>query len=712
MPTEKKGIIWWNCFLSSSDSFYDNLSCIGHLLRKNGQELVVLSPEGDYSRCDGFTHVVVTLSLCEMGRAIQNLHTPSQTPTAISAYPELVEAEQQWCGQRPPYETEALILRALHLWEKAFTILRPSVIMAWGRTIPFARLLIRQAQLTQTPCYIAERGLSENTLFLGLLGQGQITDIGLRLPFIAPPLEDTKIEDEWKKITSYYATTSQEKYKTSINEDFIQLQKELENETKPIIVYFGAFDVGSGITFHDTRSGDRLGGWIRHSKDGALAVAESLSRVFPASILLIQPHPGCYFDIENSYDNVDIRSVNGIDYRKLVAISNISVTPISSVQMACFFQNKPVITLCNSFFSGRDIAYEAYNSKDLDQSLLDAFHQKKQAIKHQQAKALIVTLFREEFIGLSDDAPCALKKTHLVQHLARFLYFQPYPIDTAEDRIHSFQSFLNLCTAKPHDWSPQELANAIGQENWLYLKHIINHDYMQELVQIAHSHPFEQEHMHTDLNHILAPARHSYQTLEHSRQELEHSYQTLAHSHQELEYSYQTLERSHQELEHKFQELNHKFNEKLNKFHQLKESSSQKCRTLTETIHATQAKNSSLNNNIEIYKTQNDNNKQKIYDLRNNIDFLNEENRLLKLQIYTLEEKNSFLKSWIRGSVHRYRTKRYASLRNKIFNRHEAKAIAEIDPVDYLFAHPDLAKTGINPDFHWRSTRKNKASST
>jgi len=463
---EPSGIIWWVCFLASTDSIYDHISRIGAALSDNGQLLVVIGPEGDYSRCKGFAHLAVPLSIADQGRKWAEVLTSGGLPMTATALQELMDAEFLWCGTQRSLETDFLVLRALSFWEKAFAMMRPCVILTWGTTLPFSRLMLRLAQITQTPSYAMERGLTENTLMMNLVGQCQVSNIGVRLPFIDPIHPNDLVDLEWSTISSYYKKLPQRNY-SSANRDMDQglLTRDRERPA-PAILYLGAFDVGSGMAFDDIRTGDRLGGWIRSSSDGAEAVAECLSQLVPGAALYFKSHPAGKIEIRREYKNIEIVNCDTIDFRQLIAECDVCITPISTTQIYGFIYDKPIITLANGFFAGRDITYEAHSMTSLKKQLLAAIEQRGWADKREIAKKLITALFREEFIGLDDEVPCALRTRHLVEHLSRFTNYKHPSSQPALERLQQFQAFSDWVSGRQVPLSRDTLAAAIGIEEW------------------------------------------------------------------------------------------------------------------------------------------------------------------------------------------------------------------------------------------------------
>lgn len=458
-------VVWWLCYLSADDPIFYHISEIGKKLKEQGQCLVVFGHEGDYSQHTGFVHFAIPFSLAEHGRKWSNFLSGAVMPMTATSIPELIDAESQWCGSASSYETEWLILRALTFWEKAAQIMRPALILTWGTTVPFSRALMRIAQMTQTPAYVMERGLTEATLMLNIVGQCFLSNIGTRPQFISPKREISTVESEWAEIVSYYRNTSIRNYQFA------------NSGSSPIsccsddgasVLYLGAFDLGSGITFDNKIVGDRLGGWLKSSNAGLQEVVETLNRVAPNSTLHVKAHPHSPIDIRALGNEGGVRIVEhkDRDFRELLEKSDILITPISTTQIYGLFYDKPVVTLANGFFSGRNIVYEAYSKQELDDAISGALLREGWRHKHQKAMQLITTLFRDEFIGLNDDVPTSLKLPDFIEHLGHFRNYNVPNMPSAQMRIQQFEDFSLFSSGAKQYLDIQSLPAIIGNDNW------------------------------------------------------------------------------------------------------------------------------------------------------------------------------------------------------------------------------------------------------
>lgn len=694
--TEPTGVIWWLCFLGSQDPVYESISAIGEMLRERGQNIVMFGPAGDYTRYTGFTHFAVPFSVIEQGRVWTDFASSAGLPMTSTAVSEIVDAERLWGGAAPSFEAEFLVLRALAFWEKAFEIMRPGVILGWGTTVPFSRLMLRLAQITQTPAYAVERGMTVNTLMFSLFGQCQISNVGLRLPFISPLRPDDQVEAEWLELKRFYAAPKSDPLPASSGAP-----------SGPVVTYLGGFDVGSGMEFDSLRNGDRLGGWIRHSVDGALAVAECLSRIAPGSTLRIKPHPATPFVIEDRYPGITVEMVDAEDFKDLIRACDVCITPISTTQIFGFFYDKPVVTLANSFFAGREVAYEVADATMLDTQLRLALAREGWAERLAEAKQLITALFREEFVGLDPADPCGVKILHLVEHLARFRNYQPYSSLPADRRIDEFNLFQQLASGRRTVWSRADVASAIGDSDWNAIEAAIGREAAQN-VRRALRHTFGIAHdpsLGSETDPTIAEILADMEAVESERRaalslevetlrtEISRLTTDLADSEQQRQTLAQTVdtlvESEHREAERRD--------------------------VLTHEIDALRLETRDLSETLEVSEHQRHSLQAQMTSLtgERNIAFAEAARSLTDAEIGAQQLR--ILGGWCRRHFRWQREQARTKL--IVLSRAGAKMSraereSEIDPVSYLIANPDVAASGFDPFLHWELYGREEGRST
>ncbi|WP_197434064.1 hypothetical protein, partial [Agrobacterium vitis] len=458
-------VIWWCCFLESGDRIYESISEIGILLKKSGQQLIVLGQPGDYTKYIGFEHIAVSVSLVAQGLELNDIPGTSSLPMTLTSLPELLETESFWSGAKPTFQTELCILKAARFWEKSFEIMQPSLIIAWGSSAPFSRLLLRISNLTQTPSYVAERGLTENTLMFNLLGQCIVSNIGTKISYIKSKVTISDVKKEWIIIRDYYKNIAERQYKNSSNVNVRNILNKISRRG-PVVLFLGAFDLGSGLAFSNKSLGGRFARAHKSSQEAAQAVADALSISHPGATLINKSHPASPYEVISTSSDIYVINVHDADFRELIELSDIIVTPISTTQIYGFIYNKPVITLSNSFFSGRDITYDVTDEYSLENAINDAIEHVDWQNKFERAKSLIVDLFRDEFIGLTDDVPCRLQIADLVRHFTLFKSYKPYNFEDAKARLENYYLLESFAKSRPIQWSTEQIKSFIGVEHW------------------------------------------------------------------------------------------------------------------------------------------------------------------------------------------------------------------------------------------------------
>ena len=435
-------IVWAACFLAPSDAIYAAFSELGDLLRKKGMELVLFGSEGDYSHYSGFRHYACPVLVGEHGRSVAFWTGSAKLPMGAGALDELIALDQAWGAPYSLVEAELYTLKGLSFWERAFELMQPSIILCWGTTLPFSRLLLRLAQQRQRPAYVIERGPLEGTLMLSLSGQTALTSANTLPSLIAPNLDDPLLAARWDAVANFYASSRERNYSSSNQipeEDQLRASQDSE---KARILFLGSFDIGSGCAFADPALGDIYGTWVKSSHEAALAVAKALTHVAPDAILLVKPHPACPFTLNQEEEgSVIVRDMSNLDVRYLMRSSDICVTLASTTQMLAFLEDCPIVTLGNGFLMGRDIAYDVLRPEHLPNLLQQALERQDWSRRLSDGRALLAAMFEQDLIGLEPHIPSKLKLDDLATLLGRFANYCPYDARSANDRIDDFQTF-------------------------------------------------------------------------------------------------------------------------------------------------------------------------------------------------------------------------------------------------------------------------------
>ncbi|MCE9606506.1 MAG: hypothetical protein K8U03_16565 [Planctomycetia bacterium] len=411
------------------------------MLREVGMELIVFRPIGDYQPYPGFRHIGCPFLLVEQGRLLAE-HCASRRPTPEAALcSEMVAIDRAWGMSLPEAEAEYLVLCAIAFWKKAFAIMQPSVVLGWGSTLPFSRLMVRLAQRQQVPAYMMERGPLDNTLSLSLSGQIALSGINTSPALARPaPLEGRCLE-AWNHIEEYYRSISDRRYPTHNISSSTEEQRFLAHDPRPRVLYLGTQDIGSGCALDHHALGERFGTWVKSSESAAQQTALALASVAPQASFWSKPHPGVQFTLPTDTSSQLVRNFSRVDIHTLVQAADVCVTIASGVQFLALVYDRPLVTLGNGFLMGRDIAYEATSAEQLGPMLRAALERRRWSERLERGRALIVSMMEHDMFGLNDLVPTRLKVADLALLLGRFAAYTPADAGPAEIRYEEFLAF-------------------------------------------------------------------------------------------------------------------------------------------------------------------------------------------------------------------------------------------------------------------------------
>jgi hypothetical protein len=432
---ETRGIAWASCYLAPEDPVYDALSTVGEQMLDKGMRLIVFGVPGDYSRCKGFGHIVLPFSLVDQGRLFADFFAGQGMPVGAATVRELLALDKLFGLKAPESEAELLILRAVAFWERAFDIMQPSVILGWGTTVPFARLLIRLGQRRQIPSYVLERGLFEDTLSLSLSGQIALSSVTTSPALVRPePLESAQ-QEKWQAIESYYRDLHKNRYAAFNKDPDPTVESYLHSDPGPRVLF-----LASGFSLSDPEIGDRVDPWVDSSAEAAKHVVTTLNGMGCGGSFWCKEHPTVPFTIPEMH-GITVRNMPNINVRRLVQDAHIVVTLTSMTQALGLIYDRPIVSLGNGFFMGRDIAYEVSNESELRPALAAALLQQGWSERLARGRALAVAMMEHDLFGLSDAAPTRLKLSDMALLIGRFARYVKAETPSAEKRIASFMLF-------------------------------------------------------------------------------------------------------------------------------------------------------------------------------------------------------------------------------------------------------------------------------
>ncbi len=438
---ELKAIAWACCYLEPQDPIYDTWSEIGDQLRDMGMQLVLFGIPGNYGKHSGFEHVAVPFSLTDQGRLFADFMAGEGLPLGAATLREMIAIDRAFGVTATDTEAELWVMRAIAFWERAFDLMQPSIILGWGTSIPLSRLMIRLGQRRQVPAYAMERGLLENTLSLSLGGQVALSSVSTSTALIRPPeLDDVRLA-LWNQIESYYRQLATRRYALSNREPYPHEEQFMRDDPAPRVLFLGNYDIGSGCALTDPALGDHVSTWVASSEAASGHIVNKLRAINPHASLWSKPHPITPFGLPEDRAPLMARNVFAIDVHRLVQAADVLVTLTSTTQALALIYDRPLVTLANGFFMGRNIAYEVTSEDQLQSMLAAALARDGWSDRLQQGRALLVAMMQHDLFGVNDEVPTRLKIADLALLIGRFARYIKHGMAPAAVRLLAFTQF-------------------------------------------------------------------------------------------------------------------------------------------------------------------------------------------------------------------------------------------------------------------------------
>ncbi|WP_155913903.1 hypothetical protein [Asticcacaulis sp. AC466] len=452
------------CYLEQHDEIYKIFSEIGIQLLEDGIELIVVGNWTEPPDYPGFHAVVLPFLLSEQGRDYYNFYAASKLPMSIDADAEFAAIDQQWGPSAQGLEFNYFLQRAVAFWQTIFEILSPVAVLPWGVTAPVSRVMLRMAQIRQIPAYIIERGYLEDTVMLSASGQTALSpstyapDLVLKAKDLAYPKKD------WERIKTYYSIKESDRYQQNnilISEDRLH---QFANLNGPVFLYIGSNDRGSGLSFHHHALGEKNSPAFESSKEALEEVCVCLKRVYPDCTLIYKPHPATKFEIEA--DDLTIINASDVKLTQLIDYADVVINLSSGSQFHTILQEKPLVTLANSFLTGRSVAYEVHTLDDIETQLSLAVTRTGLEERLARGRALMVQLYDRYLYGTKPTTPTRLFTSDITEVIKRYKNYVPKKDQKFVNNIDEFRAFLD---------------GSYSKNSWKYRE-----DYLNSIIQIGH----------------------------------------------------------------------------------------------------------------------------------------------------------------------------------------------------------------------------------
>jgi hypothetical protein len=420
---------------------FDALVEIQQHLAKKGTELVLFGDPAIRQHYPSLIVIDTPFFVAEVGRRYSSYMSAVPSPQSSLPIAELTAIDRAWGLKLPDIEAELLTIRANAFWEKAFAVMQPSAILSWGATAPMARMMFNIARRFQRPAFVIERGLLEDTISYSLVGQGMLSNFNTSLSLVDPDLYDPDISEAWERIQSYYDSITGRHY-PDMNQDPDEVAlAHFSEDAHPRILYLGSHDVGSGASFNHEILGDLQGTWVKNSSEGSQVLQKALAELDFGGSLWIKPHGAAQFETPLTENKYSTAIMSTTDVYSLISNADICVTLTSSTQILSLIKGKPVVTLGNGQFTGRDIFYEASSYPALIDSLKQAITEKTWSERLKRGRVLLAAGYRETHIGLTSSAPTKFTLLNFSELIARFYLYAPQGLPSASERIANFVDF-------------------------------------------------------------------------------------------------------------------------------------------------------------------------------------------------------------------------------------------------------------------------------
>lgn len=404
------------CWLRSKESLHDRVYELYDELRALGNRVKMVTHSECLLDIDGVDAYNVSFSL--LGMPIYNKCECFDVPLFImNDVLEVLKYRVISTGRDidPSYEYELslIVKKAYTFWHAEFDRNKPSYVLVWGSTCPMSRLHIHLCNQLNIPYLVLERGHFPKSI--GVDTFGQFSHGGSQRLF-SPSFFDSNYYNaisEW--IRDNDETPYAHKNKHSVEED-LSLQNKIKG--KEVILFIGVNDDGSGISYSSENVLERHSTSYHSSFSALEDLIIILDKLDGCAILLVKPHPA---DKKITYyDREDVVVLSDYNINHLISISDVCVTLSTTSIARCLFEQKPLLTLCETEVSGKNIAYECSDAHSLLTALRVAISKEGFEDKKRNAKVYLQSIFQSKLFFSKNESELFLSTADLAKQLSRF----------------------------------------------------------------------------------------------------------------------------------------------------------------------------------------------------------------------------------------------------------------------------------------------------
>lgn len=391
--------IYLSCWLRTKEAIHDGLIGIYHSLRASGFRVKCVTHSEPILSVPNIDAINVSFSL--LGTRLYLVEDEFELPLSIEKdifsviKTRLLNSGNSEVLEKPE-NISSLIKKAYAYWFKAFEKNDPKLVIVWGSTCPMSRLHIHLCKQMSIPYLVMERGHFSGTIGVDTIGQFAFGG-GAYLPCL------TQLNKQKYDLIKTWVSEAEEvpyAHKNS-NIEFNEKIEEARKSGRPIVLFIGVNDVGSGIAY-DLNSLESHSVYYHASFDALNDLLKALSLVCENALLVVKPHPADLADYSTIIsENVIIEQSGNIN--ELIKLSSVCVTMSTTSIARCIIEEKPIVTMSLTDVSGMNIAYECNDPSELVAVLRSAMFDEESSERFNNGKLFIQRLFEDKLFSVSEN---------------------------------------------------------------------------------------------------------------------------------------------------------------------------------------------------------------------------------------------------------------------------------------------------------------------
>ncbi|MBR9925671.1 MAG: glycosyltransferase [Gammaproteobacteria bacterium] len=449
--------VYISCWLRDKESLHDRIVDIYDELRSLGKRVKIITHSEYLLKVKNidFFNVPFDLLGASLYDGFYSDFIPKEAEVDILEILKLkdLNAENESYKERE-VEFKTVIRKAYSYWHSEFSHNSPSCVLVWGSTCPMSRLHIHLCNQLNIPYLVLERGHFPKSISVDTFGQFA------RGGSQRVPSEKIINNDFYEKCLAWIKSNEEVPYKNKNKKiDINDIIKKKDLSNKKIILFIGVNDNGSGLSYSSDMIYEKHS-TSYHSTYLALKDLELALKEISDVVLIVKPHPSDRSITRSEFPNVFIEPEANID--DLIKASDVCVTLSTTAIARCVFEEKPLVTMCESDVTGKNIAYESNDASSLLLCLRAAIHKDEFAQKRKNAKLYLQELFSRRLIFSKRENDFFCNVSDLAKRISRLGVFYnkvsfKEPLNTLSYSNYSYGgkysvargSWKDLCVVMP-----------------------------------------------------------------------------------------------------------------------------------------------------------------------------------------------------------------------------------------------------------------------